>query len=229
MRGFASAGAAYNAGIRESSGEVMVFAHQDVYLPDGWDQSLASALSQLCTTDPNWAVLGIFGIGSDGQPRGHMYCTGLQKILGKPFNSPVPCDSLDEFVLILKRSACLTFDEQVPGFHFYATDICLQAQQAGLSSYIIPGFCIHNTQGMNFLPWSFWRGYLYMRRKWRQRLPIKTPCINITRWATPLVQHPLQSFYARYLKGEKPGQRVSDPRTFYTHLQANGNVPMHQA
>ena len=155
MRGFASAGAAYNAGIRQSAGDVLVFAHQDVYLPLEWNRHLAAAVSQLSQSDPNWAVLGVFGITRDSKPQGYMYCTGLQKVLGQSFSQPVPCASLDEVVLVLRRSAGVAFDERLSGFHFYGTDICLEAQQRGLSSYIIPAFCIHNTQGMKFLPWAF--------------------------------------------------------------------------
>jgi hypothetical protein len=218
MRGFASAGAAYNAGIRQSAGDVLVFAHQDVYLPPEWDCQLAAAISHLSQTDPNWTVLGVFGITRDSRPHGHIYCTGLQKVLGQSFSQPVPCTALDEVVLVLRRSAGVAFDEQLPGFHFYGTDICLEAQQRGLNSYIIPAFCIHNTAGMKFLPWAFWQSYLYMRRKWWRQLPIKTPCIKITKWAFPMAQHPLLSAYMHYVKREQPGRRVSDPERLCSHL-----------
>ena len=221
MRGFASAGAAYNAGIRQSACDVLVFALQDVYLPLEWNRHLATAVSQLSQSDPNWAVLGVFGITRDSKPQGYMYCTGLQKVLGQPFSQAVPCVSLDEVVLVLRRSANLTFDERLPGFHFYGTDICLEAQQRGLNSYIIPAFCIHNTQGMKFLPWAFWQSYLFMRRKWWKQLPIKTPCITLSKLAFPVLQHPLQSAYVHYVKREPPGSRVSDPASFYTQLKAN--------
>ena len=218
MRGFACAGAAYNGGIRQSAGDVLVFAHQDVYLPPEWDCQLAAAISHLSQTDPNWAVLGVFGITRDSRPQGHIYCTGLQKVLGQSFSQPVPCTALDEVVLVLRRSAGVAFDEQLPGFHFYGTDICLEAQQRGLNSYIIPAFCIHNTAGMKFLPWAFWQSYLYMRRKWWRQLPIKTPCIKITKWAFPMAQHPLLSAYMHYVKREQPGRRVSDPERLCSHL-----------
>ena len=221
MRGFGCAGAAYNAGIRQSSGEVLVFAHQDVYLPPEWDSQLGAAVAHLFQSDPNWAVLGVFGITRDSRPQGHLYCTVGQQVLGESFSQPVPCISLDEVVLVLRSSAGLVFDEQLPGFHFYGTDICLEAQQRGLNSYIIPAFCVHNAQGQKFLPWAFWQGYLYMRRKWRRQLPIKTPCTVIRKWAFPMAQHPLQSAYVHYVKREQPGRRVSDPASLYTRLQAD--------
>ena len=234
MRGFASASAAYNAGIRQSTGDILVFAHQDVYLPPDWDSHLAAAVFRLSQSDPNWAVLGIFGITCDLKPHGCMYCTTLRRVLGQSRSEPVPCTSLDEVVLVLRPSAGLAFDEQLPGFHFYGTDICLEARQRGWNSYIIPAFCIHNAEGMRFLPWAFWQGYLYMRRKWRGQLPIKTPCIRITRLAFPIIQHPVQAFYAHYIKRERPGRRAANPAALYQQLldqgalgpYSHGNMPL---
>src|SRR5208282_6598489 len=43
-RGFTSAGRAYNAALAEASNEIVVFAHQDVYLPQNWRRNLDHAL-----------------------------------------------------------------------------------------------------------------------------------------------------------------------------------------
>jgi hypothetical protein len=80
-----------------------------------------------------------------------------------------------------------------------------------LNSYIIPAFCIHNTQGLKFMPWAFWQSYLYMRRKWRHQLPIKTSCITVSKSGMPVLKHITQSFYVHCIKGEQPGRRVNDP------------------
>ena len=218
MRGFGCAGAAYNAGIRQAAGDILVFAHQDVYLPPEWDSQLAASVSGFSQSDPNWAVLGVFGITRELKPHGCMFCTTLRRVLGRSFSQPVPCTSLDEVVLVLRSSAGLVFDEQLPGFHFYGTDICLEAQQRGLNSYIIPAFCVHNAQGLKFLPWAFWQGYLYMRRKWWRELPIRTPCITVSKSALPVLKHITQSFYAHCIKGEQPGRRVNDPAGLFAHV-----------
>jgi GT2 family glycosyltransferase len=214
MRGFASASAAYNAGMRQTGGDILVFAHQDVYLPEGWDQRLFSAVAPLAEREPAWAVLGVFGITRERKPHGHVFCTGLQRVLGRDFTAPVECDSLDEIILVLRRSAGLTFDEGLPGYHLYGTDICLEARRRGLKSYIVPGFCLHNTEGLIFLPGAFWRAYFYMRRKWWSQLPVKTPCTLLCRSAWPVLEHPLRSAYSLLVKRERPGRRISDPAGF---------------
>ena len=213
MRGFASAGAAYNAGIRQAAGDLLVFAHQDVYLPEGWDQRLTDAVVGLSVEDPEWAVLGVWGITPELKPAGHSYCTGLQKVLGNPFERPVPCVSLDEALLVLRRSAGLTFDERLPGYHLYATDTCLAARQRGLKSYVISAFCIHNTSGLTSLPWPFWRAYFFMRHKWWRQLPVTTPCTRIDRLPLPFIKQNLMSFYLHWVRRDAVGRRASDPRT----------------
>lgn len=218
MRGFNSAGAAYNAGIRQSAGDVLVFAHQDVYLPPDWDRQLAAAISRLSNADSRWAVLGVWGITQQGHSGGHCYCTGLEKVLGSDFEMPIAASSLDEMLLVLRRSAFLEFDERLPGYHLYGTDICLAAAQQGYKSYVIPAFCIHNTAGLKFLPSSFWSSYFYMRRKWWRRLPIRTVCTSIERLPIPFLEHPLRSAYSHYIRRRPMGRRVGDPRELYEEV-----------
>jgi hypothetical protein len=146
----------------------------------------------------------------------------LQRIVGSPFSEPVEAETLDELLLVVRRSSRLRFDEQLPGFHLYGTDICLTARKSGMKAYIIPAFCVHNTAGLDFLPVSFWRSYLYLRRKWRAGLPIKTPCTTISRFGWPIVSHTLRSAYSCYVRGEKAGSRVNDLTALLWNLEDHG-------
>jgi len=218
-RGFASAGKAYNAGIEEARHDVVVFAHQDVYLPEDWTSNLECALAQLAVDDPNWGVLGVSGVvkGDLEAGRGYCYSTGLERILGEPFSNPIQTQSLDELLLVVRRSSGLRFDENMPGFHLYGTDICLQADSRNMSSYIIPAFCIHNSNGIRRLPPDFWRSYFYMRKKWWRELPITTCCTRITKLCLPVGVR-----IARELKGEffpsRVGSRCDDVEGLYRRL-----------
>jgi hypothetical protein len=93
-----------------------------------------------------------------------------------------------------------------------------------MNCYVIPDFCIHNTDGLKFLPWAFWRAYFYMRRKWWDQLPVKTPCITIARLPTPIVEAPLRSAYSHWLRRTPVGRRVPDPRALYQDLVRSGKV-----
>ena len=214
-RGFDSAGKAYDSGLDATTAEVVVFAHQDVFLPDGWFKSVSAAIEKISVCDPDWAVLGVFGRTSVGAEAGYVYSCGLQRILGQPFEQPVEIRSLDEVVLILRRSSGLRFDEGMPGFHLYGTDICLEAQRRGLRCYAISAFCVHNSNGLNGLPRAYSRALSYVRKKWRKQLPIRTPCMEITRWGIPFLCHRLETLLAR---NQKSGVRCSDPAELHQRL-----------
>ena len=119
--------------------------------------------------------------------------------------------TLDEVVLLVRKSSGIRFDPKLDGFHFYGTDICLEASQRGLKCYAIPAFCFHNSNAYGLFPHSFWEGYFYMRRKWRSVLPVKTPCIEIKRSLGPFLLGTL--WRACWLKkSRRPlARRVANP------------------
>ncbi len=219
-RSFSSAGQAYNSGLTEANHDVVVFAHQDVYFPEGWTMDLERAILQLSEDDPGWGVLGVFGVTTSPQREleGHCYSTGLGRVLGAPFDSPVRATSLDELTLVIRRSSGLTFDERLPGFHLYGTDICLQALTRGMRSYIIPAFCIHNSNGLAYYPTEYWRGYGYMQRKWREHLPVHTSCVTITRSSRPMFKQIIMDSAKRLFGSPRVGKRTSDVSELYKRV-----------
>ena len=224
-RGFESAGRAYNAGLREADHEIVVLAHQDVYLPETWLPDLSRALALLAADDAEWGVLGVFGIArSPKEPSGYCYSTGLRSVLGHPYSSPIETDSLDELVLIVRRSSGLRFDERLPGFHLYGTDICLQARSKGLKNYIIPAFCIHNSNGVKSFPVNFWRAYLFLRRKWWDYLPVRTCCTTITRGCFPALKAIAHDLSDSLFGARKVGTRVDDVVDLYRRLSQNSDL-----
>ncbi len=224
-RNFECAGRAYNAGLQEADHEIVVLAHQDVYLPETWLPDLSRALALLAASDPQWGVLGVFGIASSPRrPSGYCYSTGLRTILGHPYSHPIETDSLDELVLIVRRSAGLRFDERLPGFHLYGTDICLQARSKGLKNYIIPAFCIHNSNGVKSFPVNFWRAYLFLRRKWWDYLPVRTCCTTITRGCFPALKAIAHDLSDSLFGARKVGTRVDDVVDLYRRLSQNSDL-----
>jgi GT2 family glycosyltransferase len=201
---FGSAAKAYNDAIEKSVNDLIVFCHQDVFLPAAWLSQLQKALDRLTEQDPNWGVLGNCGITRDGCSRGHIYSSGLG-VLGQPFEQPAPVQTLDEIVLILRKSSGLRFDESLPHFHLYGTDICLRAANRGMKSYTICAFCIHNTHQSLILPGEFYECCAHVRRVWRDALPIQTTCIRITRLNYPVFVRRLHEVYLRYLRRKTVG------------------------
>lgn len=201
---FGSAATAYNDAIDRSFNDLIVFCHQDVIFPEAWLSQLEHALEYLETKDPGWGVLGCYGKTADGSGWGHVYSSG-RGIIGMPFDHPIAVQTLDEIVLILRKSSGLRFDERLPHFHLYGTDICLAAKKRGMKSYAIPAFCIHNTEQMLVLPKEFYDCCRHIRRVWKEYLPIQTTCITITRFNIPVYRRRLKEAYLLYVRRKKVG------------------------
>ncbi len=74
MLGFESAGAAYCAALEEARNELVIFAHQDVYLPAGWLELLHQWIARLQQVDDRWAAAGLYGISCENRrPVGYLY------------------------------------------------------------------------------------------------------------------------------------------------------------
>jgi hypothetical protein len=225
-RGFRSAAQAYDAGLAEAQHDTVVFAHQDVYLPEAWLRNLQRSVQHLTHQDSNWGVLGVFGVSATQEFVGHCYSTGLGQMLGGPFPAPVPVSSLDELVLIIRRSSGLSFDKQLPGFHLYATDLCLRAQHIGMHNYVIPAFCIHNSNGLRYYPRSYWHAYMYLRSKWRHRLPVKTCCVTISKWCKPMLAQMVFDIKRRLFAAGPVGTRRTDVKRLDKELHIADNLSL---
>lgn len=225
---FVSAPKAYNDALQRSSNELIVFCHQDVYLPEGWVEDLRRALDYLAVHDPNWGVLGCSGMTVDRRHWRYLYSSGLG-VSGVPLEHPKPVQTLDEIVLILRRSSGLRFDELLPHFHLYGTDICLQASRKGIKSYAISAFCIHNTHQALVLPREFYECCEHIRHTWSDCLPIQTTCIRITAFSVAMYARRLHETYLRHIRRKEVGGiRVKDvPRLVEECAQATTRSQRH--
>jgi len=224
MRGHPSAASAYNAGIDSAKGEYLVFVHQDVYLAEGWISKFIETLKFLNQHDPNWGVLGMWGVTPTGEGVGYLYCTAGIRLLGESFAGCKQVRSLDEVLLVVRKSSGLRFDEKIGGFHMYGTDICLEAEHRGMKSYAFSAFGIHNSNGYGMLPWSFWRNFFQVRRKWNAALPVLAPCAEITKWCVPVLRWNVIQAANIILGRHKVGKRIPDPDRLYRDLVGAGKV-----
>jgi Glycosyltransferase like family len=204
QEGYSSATKAYNDAIDNSWNDLVVFVHQDVILPELWISDLERALDYLDRDDPNWGVIGSYGETLHDGSRGHVYSSGLG-IMGQAFERPARIQTLDEIVLILRKSSGLRFDERLPGFHMYGVDICVSAEEAGRKNYAICAFCIHNTQPSLILGDDFYECYRYIKRRCKKHLPIQTTCVRITPYDGPMYRRRLGEMYIRYIRWKEFG------------------------
>lgn len=179
-----SAAIAYNRALDAAgpdAADVVVLAHHDVYLPQGWERLLAARIAEVGATDPDWALIGAFGIGLDGAHLGPVWSSSLGMIVGRVPMHPMPVQGFDELLIVLRRSSGLRFDEALPGWHLYGTDIVQTARAAGRGAFAVGLPCIHNDAYHEALGPDFAECYRFMQRKWSAVLPIRTPITKISR------------------------------------------------
>ena len=178
-KGYRSAGEAYTPALRGSKSEWTIFLHQDVFLPEGWDRHLLNAIEYLEDADPNWAILGLYGVTCSGQHVGHLWCSSCNKILGTHLHSPRAVCAIDELLILVKKSSGVAFDPKLPGFHLYGTDIVQTALKSGKGAYVVCAPVIHNAKPLPFLHSSFFEAYRFLSKKWRGKLPLNSVVMTI--------------------------------------------------
>lgn len=205
--GYDCAAAAYNAALRDTRADVLILAHQDVYLPAGFLARATKRLAELGGVDPDWAIAGVAGQDHSRVFRGQTWSSGLGTVLGERPSAPIPVATLDEMLIFVRRGAGLRFDEAMPSFHLYAADIVKTAEAEGLRSYVVDTPAIHHSRAVVALDGGYRAAYRYMQRKWRRELPIPNLVCPITRSPLPLL---LRDFRLRRRHGGKP--RPPEPR-----------------
>ncbi|MFQ5632217.1 MAG: hypothetical protein ACE5I1_25890 [bacterium] len=215
--GYASASLAYNDAIENAQHDLIVFIHQDIYLPKNWVKKLHATVHDLDATGRPWGVLGCYGVSVQGRPAGNIYSNGLNRALGG-CHAPVPVQSLDETVLILRKNSGIHFDPGLPSFHLYGTDICMTAKQKGLASYAISNFCVHNSVAIKRLPAAFWQCAEYLRAKWQEKLPVKTCCVTLSprRQRMWMSRFRAELDYYRGRRWNGQSRRLDDPQVAFS-------------
>ncbi|NLF42697.1 MAG: hypothetical protein GX587_08380, partial [Bacteroidales bacterium] len=123
------------------------------------------------------------GVDKTNKTKGTVWSVGLSRIAGSNIDNPVEAISLDELLFVVKKSSNLYFDEELPGWHMYGTDIVWEALKKKMNSYIINAPVIHNSLPIFYFDKDFKKSYFFIRKKWRKHLPIKTTCVMISRFA----------------------------------------------
>ena len=166
--------AAYNEALGKTGARICVFLHQDVYLPAGWLERAVVRLNALSAFAPDWMVAGGFGVTKAGEGVGRVWDVTMGLELGAPLDKPVAVGSFDEYMLILRREEPFAFDEALPHFHLYGTDLAQTALAKGRSAWVVDLPVVHNNRPIVSLGGGYTLAYKYARRKWHANLPIYT-------------------------------------------------------
>ena len=171
---------AYNLGLSQTNRTICLFAHQDVYLPVGFLELAIKKLNDLGARHPTWRVAGAYGVKPDGSHVGRVWDVVIGSEIGAPGFDPTAVVSLDEILLILRRDAPFSFDEQLPGWHLYGTDLVQSSLSEGRGAFAVELPLVHNNRPISNLKVNYLKPYRYVRNKWRSRLPIPTTIIKLS-------------------------------------------------
>jgi len=171
--------------LNQATGDIVILCHQDVRLFDDGRAELDSCLNALDQLDPSWAVAGNAGGVAPGQlalritdPHGADQNVGT---------FPCRVSAVDENFIVVRRDARIGFSYNLSGFHFYGADICMMANVAGRSAYVIDFHLAHLSAGKKDA--SFDEMESAFREKWGAALSarwIQTTCSLLYVSGTPL-------------------------------------------
>lgn len=129
----------------QAQGRWVVLCHQDVVLLVDDAASLQARLEELDRMAPGWALAGNAG----GLPNGD---TAIR--ISDPYGEdtrrgsfPARAVALDENFIVVNRLAPVGLSADVGGFHLYGPDLCMQAELAGRSAWVIDFHLRHLSGG----------------------------------------------------------------------------------
>jgi hypothetical protein len=135
---------------------LIIFLHPDVILPEDWYHQFMLKLQALEALDPEWGVLGTAGVpeGWSG-PSPNFIASNIVDFVNHFYSGSddLQVQSLDEHLLVLRKGSPL-FDEKLPGFDLYGSDIVLSAKKAGMKSYLLPLLLFHKTVDVDGAPYQ---------------------------------------------------------------------------
>jgi hypothetical protein len=162
---FSSCTEALNLGRELSDSDVVIMCHQDLRVNDIWIQGILKHVKYFESKKIPWGVLGMAGCFKTGRPNtpdsdgcilylsdkladGRTYAQAYRGLIG----NRKEVQTVDELCLIVPKNAPFKFDEKLlDHFHWYGTDICLDALSKGYRNFAIDAECIHLSDGRSNL------------------------------------------------------------------------------
>ena len=172
---FETAGAALNHGAAQARNDVVVFAHQDVYLHSL--PELEGAASELLS-DPQIGVMGAVGIDRSGRILGRIRDRVIG--LGEPAPAPRDVESMDEVLFMVTRDRLRReplADDARLGWHAYAVEYSARMRAAGLRAVVRDIPLTHNSLSSNLRHLD--EAHRCVGDSYPALLPLRTTCGTI--------------------------------------------------
>lgn len=167
---YSSSAAALNAGANDSSGDILIFAHQDISLNN--DKAISKIIDYL--KESHSSIIGYAGKATDNFLYSNMKQGSTNDYAGeKQIVFPKQVQTLDESFVAIERTLfmeCL-FDEQTcNNWHLYVVDLCLTLGKNNISSYVVPCDAYHLSKGN--IGTAFYKSLIPVARKHHVNYPV---------------------------------------------------------
>lgn len=176
----------YNNGLDSAKNDIIVFVHEDVYLPKGWTKQFVRNFQLAEKINENVGVVGVLGASIDEKKqiilKGRVIEEDIMR--GTVCNVPQQVETVDECLFAFRKTTGLRFDEQMAS-DILAVDISLFAKKSGKKTVVIDSLCYHNNT-TDLLGWSYYAAARRLACKWSEVLPVATTKNMINRsWKLP--------------------------------------------
>jgi len=179
-RGCANAAEGLNAGLARAAHDIVVFVHQDVYVPAGWATRLVAQWHEAERVGGTIGIAGVFGVLDRRVPFDAIGRVVHRDRLLAHRDLPADVDGIDEVLMVVPRSTPLRVDPEL-GWHLYGTDLALQARRHGQRVVVLDA-PIHHNSLTGRVPAHYRASERVIARKWRELLPIHTNLSSIDTW-----------------------------------------------
>ena len=135
----------FNTVLQKARGEYVILCHQDVRLDFDGRDVLENRLAELDEHDPVWALAGNAGGLENGSVVARITdAYGDDRRVG---TFPSRVFSLDSNFILVKNETRVAFSNDLHGYYFYGSDICMQAEMRGYRAYAIDFHLRHLSPG----------------------------------------------------------------------------------
>ena len=178
---------AYNDGVSKSSGDILVFMHDDViFRSNNW----GGVCMEHFQKDEKLGVIGIYGghylskyvshVGDSGFDSKNYYqwingnlhhYFSCSSVFDK--NGEIECVAVDGIFIAMRREVAklVAFDETYKGFHLYDMDICMQTWNVGYEVKVVNDIIIEHKNTPNINKTFLDNNWLFYK-KWEKNIPM---------------------------------------------------------
>ena len=136
---------AINQFLIKSKAKYTLVVHEDIVFNNS-RADLIKELKKIKQCDLRGKVFGVAGIGLHAfHGSGHFISHKGEEMWGFKNNGLVK--SLDESFLLIENFCALSLSDDLSGFHFYGSDICINAEKLGYRAYVIDFPVTHLSPG----------------------------------------------------------------------------------